>query len=351
MKTSKKNEYHIDIYIYLSMSLTDIDQRLLDASLSTDPVIVDTFIVMGANPNAKSLKTGMTPLMNACLTGCLEVVRTIMEHSIDPTATDNKGRTALHLAATPLIARELLCKYSYLNIDAADIKGYTPLAAAVERQNRDMVAFFIDNKANVNANVGSSTILHKAMKYNDDVIISELITAGANVNARSNGLHTPLHFAAINNNVLGIELLIRAGAEVNAVTSCLYTPLHKAAPHYKAVQVLIKHGADIHARTKSYETPLHLAVGSANSVKYMLKSKADPNATNKYNITPLHLAVEQCNSESVRYLLNYNALLRWQKQLGTALDLAIKLEQTNIVNMIKTHIVNRKRNRDTMETE
>jgi ankyrin repeat protein len=326
----------------------DLDQQLLDASsTNTDPDTVESLIMLGANPNARHSTTGKTPLMYACKSGHIEIVNVLLKYG-DITATDINKRTPLHHASTPEIA-DLLLVYPYVKIDVIDREGFTPLALAVKNQSRLMVAFYIDHGANIDQKMGFNMIMHIAIKYYDDVILEELITAGAKVDARNSKMFTPLHFAAVSGNTSAIKLLLKYGADIEATTDKWYTPLHKASIHPKAVKLLLKHGADVHARSSSLETPLYLATTSTESVKLLLDAGADPNAEDSRRCTPLHKAVCYDCIDTVRILLDRRAILRLNLRNKSPLDKAVALDRKEILEVLKIHLANRKRKREMLE--
>ena len=53
---------------------------------------------MGANPNPRSARTGLTPLMIAAVSGKENLVRLLLAHGADKRIVDNQGKTAAGLA-------------------------------------------------------------------------------------------------------------------------------------------------------------------------------------------------------------------------------------------------------------
>ena len=118
--------------------------------------------------------------------------------------------------------------------------------------------------ANVNTpNQGwfdNHTPLHlAAMQSRNPDIITALVNAGANVNARAQFDNTPLHLAARDNTVPGIiTALVNAGANVNARAQLNNTPLHRAAEsntNPAIIIALLAAGADATARNGLGKTP------------------------------------------------------------------------------------------------
>ena len=95
--------------------------------------------------------------------------------------------------------------------------------------------------------------LHQAAFQGSIERVQELISSGADVNAKDEFDWTPLHDAAIQGHTQIVKLLIAAGANVNAQDNEeQYTPLHEAARmNYPEIKkMLIDAGADTTLKDK-----------------------------------------------------------------------------------------------------
>ncbi|KAI1379057.1 hypothetical protein F4677DRAFT_410423 [Hypoxylon crocopeplum] len=131
----------------------------------------------GANLEVKD-QIGRTPLLWAATNGNVGLARILLENHANVAATNNRGRTALHLAAE----------------------------SNHKEHHVDMVKLLLSYGANSCAiSDGGWTPLHNAAQSGYGPIVALLLEANANVNAElSNGM-TPLHWAAFN----GFEEIVR----------------------------------------------------------------------------------------------------------------------------------------------
>lgn len=144
-----------------------------------------------------------------------------------------------------------------------------------------------------NTNWKISSKLLKTMKSMNDV-------ERASIEVRNYAAETPLHRAVLGPSRKAqnpiISNLLRAGAQINAKTDRGRTPLHLAVTNklnLDLIALLHTKGAKINIKDESGITPLHLAAGrkaSLPTLLLLLRSGADPNAQNEDGETPLHFA-------------------------------------------------------------
>lgn len=140
--------------------------------------------------------------------------------------------------------------------------------------------------------------LHLAARGGHLAMVRELLSKGAQANARDERQRSPLHVACEEGHEdVALELLM-AGAEADAVDDLQETALHKAAMLGSAslavFRVLLEvKGANASIGTGTQTTPLMIlaGLGLSETVEYVVKR--DPSlvaATNSAGWTPLHLA-------------------------------------------------------------
>ena len=125
---------------------------------------------------------------------------------------------------------------------------------------------------------------------NDPQAFSVLLSAGADVNAKSGG-STPLMMAVFcKKNPKVISVLLNAGADVNAKSGNGSTALHiemldtLCHARYEVTSQLLNAGADVNAKTADGVTPLMRAMecgANTDVILLLLDAGADANAKDK----------------------------------------------------------------------
>ncbi len=141
---------------------------------------------------------------------------------------------------------------------------------------------------------GGFTALHWAGIRGHWRIFSELLAAGASVDAVGGDGGTPLHWACHNDNADAVVQLLSAGADLDVPNRWGRTPLHVASRRGcdGVVGLLLERGADPNAATKEGWTPLHVASMSGHhaTAVLLLADGADPDARDGNGRTPADLA-------------------------------------------------------------
>ena len=272
--------------------LSAIDQKLNDAVWEGDVQTVANSLREGANPDTvlearlHSARRSTPVLLAAAYHANLElevrmqIVRLLLKHGADITATNEYGYTALH-------------------------------GAASKHGNGSLVSLLLEYGADANAKIYLNKLFDK---------ISDL---------------TPLHAAIYPQDMEVLEILVKHGADVNAVAnggSAHGTPLMVAVrmTRINAAKFLLKHGAEVDkAIDTECVTPLHVALKSpltwrdrpqerTDMVKLLLQYEPATNIENKYGRTALEEAYITKEAKS------------WDKQpyIKNEMDTPIKILKT-----------------------
>ena len=190
-----------------------------------------------------------------------------------------------------------------------------PLVRAVMNDDLDEVKARVMMRAKVNARDKSRdgmSPLHAAVENGNIEIIQFLLDSGAKTNIRDFEKRTPLMMMDGDATPEIFDLLIRYGAKTQLVDKEKNTVLHNFvgnADDAEMVRLLINHGIDPNAVNRSGETALMIAAenGQSDDVKALLESWADVGKINSERKTAWDLA----DSDEIRSLLeSYGAVAR-----------------------------------------
>ena len=229
-----------------------------------DSTLVSALVEAGADVNARN-DEGETPLHVARRLGNGPAMRWLLILGADPDARDNTGRIA-----DPV---DPVC-------DWGPGGGFAREWDVLARSPAESVQGCLENGVSVDArDEEGATFLARMVSTlgccsDFENVLSVLVAAGADVNARDDAGRTPLHRAfgmssRVSQSVLtGVtSALLDAGADPNAADSQGTTLLH-AGPTW-AVPLLAAAGAELNARDNGGATPLHTALGRDDSEKVL----------------------------------------------------------------------------------
>lgn len=185
--------------------------------------------------------------------------------------------------------------------------------------------------------LANSTPLHETSLYGGKVFMDELLSKGADVNAKDDNGITSFGIAAMSADVPTIQRMIDMGADISARDNEGRTPLFWAVrgSNRDVAELLVKKGADLYAKTSSGETIAFytLSVGAGNSLVDTLKRVGyDMNARNTNGETLLFAAVRRNGLGWVRLLVEAGADINARDAKGfTSLHYAL-LTYKNVVS-------------------
>ncbi|XP_068232610.1 uncharacterized protein [Palaemon carinicauda] len=280
-------------------------------------------------------KMKIAGLHEAVLLGDLKAMEFILgETEIDVDATDERQRTALHMAADRghkdlvVLLLEKGCK-----VNSSDVEGRTPLHCAVESGEVDVVSALLTAGAEVDAveKRRGRTPIHMAIVGNSLDILTLLLqplTDDPSVGERVLKLtdkdgRTLLHMAAHHGLLEATFMLISAGAEVSAKDASGNTPMHaviltrlrkKDNVCSKVLEALLDSGGDVEGGNEDEKgteagTLVHAAAsaGCVDCLGVLLKRSAKVETKNLYGKTPLQVAIEENHVDVVSFLVENNA--------------------------------------------
>ena len=181
-----------------------------------------------------------TPLMIASEKGHINVVKFLIGQGAYTDLQNTEGETALHFVVRAKgdsvgISRRLI--ENGADVNARTHNKHTPLMLASSNDDINLVNFLLKNGANVNLEDDQGrSALHYAVRdsYHDTCdVVRCLISAGANVNARTKCLSSPLMKASEMNSINIVNFLIEKGANINYQNKEGLTALHYALTCYR----------------------------------------------------------------------------------------------------------------------
>ncbi len=248
----------------------------------------------------------------------------LIEAGVNVNAQDSEGNSPLHYVGSSVENARSLLK-SGAQVNARNRRGYTPLHNVFSRKTAAVMALLIEQGAEVNARDKEQiTPLHFA--YNSlkgGQVADLLIRNGAEVNAQSDQGFTPLHYAIAHPAIA--QRLLQAGADITLQNSREGAPIHARGITPEVLQLLIDQGADVNLRNHEGQTPLHQHRFDVAITRMLLENGAQVNVQDNEGKTPLF----DVNIEVAKLLVAAGADLTLQDNEGrTALHTAVLEEQS-----------------------
>jgi len=243
----------------------------------------------------------------------LRMVEFLVSRGADIEAKDNRGRTALHYAASEGYDQAVeffLAKG--VDIDAKDEDGETPLCRAL-LGGHTAAARVLAARGAEKVDLSQKTdrlLVHPAVKKVDAVLVGLLLANGADADERDERAETPLHRAAQAGYKDVARALLDGGADIEARDDHGITALHYAARgHAGVTKLLLARGAHVNAIDRDGDTPLHdTAVrGEKEMAELLLLHGADVAAKDKAGRTPLDEALRNKHQDLAQCLRKHGS--------------------------------------------
>ncbi|MBN3293935.1 ANFY1 protein, partial [Polypterus senegalus] len=213
---------------------------------------------------------------------------------------DAEGRAPVHVAISNqhTVIIQLLLSHPEIRLNVRDRQGMTPFACAMTCKNNRAAEAILKREPGAAEQVDNKgrNFLHVAVQNADIESVLFLISVQANVNSRVQDASklSPLHLAVQAGSEIIVRNLLLAGAKVNELTKHRQTALHLAAQQDLSTicSVLLENGVDFAAVDENGNNALHLAVmhGRLNNIRVLLtESNVDAEAFNLRGQSPMHI--------------------------------------------------------------
>jgi ankyrin repeat protein len=252
-----------------------------------------------------------TPLHLALESGHIDIARYLIEKGADINLKDKDKAAPLHNAAYlgNLEIVDLLLNKGAAALNEGNFRGQTPLHFACERGYPEVVSRLLDAGADIEARdvIGRTPLMTTAMSRNMEVV-KILIKTGADINAtlrRGPATYSTLSVVAMYGFTDLVDLLIDKSAAVSKDTLETTLGLAMQGGHPRLFEYVRENGLDL-APLKGKDPGLVFpaaAGGSPEIMKTLLDHGFALDQKDKDGWTPLHVAAVEGNVKMLEFLI------------------------------------------------
>lgn len=250
-------------------------------------------------PSEVSLRKD-APLHMAARMGLTKILQTLIEFGANVNCADAENRTPLHVAIQNNREEiiKLLLLHPAIDLKIRDKQANTAFATALAVRNHKAAERIIERLPNAYEQMDSRgrNFLHLAVMKDDLESVLFLLSIQVDVNSRVHDVNqaTPLILAASSENEMLIRNLILAGARLNDRDATQKTALHVAAERGRigSVQALIQNGCDYDLPDAEGNNALHLVMKESLNIgivkELLTESRINAELLNNKGRNPLH---------------------------------------------------------------
>ncbi|XP_060552348.1 uncharacterized protein LOC132713693 [Ruditapes philippinarum] len=279
----------------------EVNEDTLQIAVVNEHIAILKSLLPKSNCSRSHIQKGNSPLITATKRGLFKIVRCLLQNGVDINHRNVQGQSALDKAIVCNefnICAALIQKGCQLDVKAGKFDR-TPLHAAVDMGNIEIVELLLNNRASID------TTDHRG--------------------------ENPIHTAALRGNMKILRLLLNEDKSLamnrfkfqRQITTLYHYAVNKE--NKDLLQILIEHDIDLNMQDQFGRTPLYFAVyySKPEFVELMLE-KADVTLAENNGYTPLHAAVFNLNTALVKMLCKYYTDIRMVDRKGNSVFHVLK---------------------------
>lgn len=329
---------------------------LMESAYHGDLASVRYFIGKGANVNFKEAASQDSPLKNALANFSRkgdDLIADILQALVDAGAYINEPIFSWHPSSFMIACSEngIKCVQIFIdagvNLEEKTKEGKTALMFAVEKENVEIASFLIEKGVKLESKDSKGkTALFYAIS-NSQYLVSVLIGAGANINARDFEGTTPFMVAVASGKSNLIELFLQLPIDFKAINYQNRSALSFVAQtnDIQTASLLLEKGLEIDQKATNGYTPLLEAVhaNKTEMAKFLIARGANATIRDSKGISAVYPAAKNGNLKLLQLLIAKQALLDTPDSYGfTPLMEAIVNDHFYIVECLLASGANQK---------